>query len=236
MQRLKRIISIYNDLKEVFNLSISKQKQFYAILEIAKIISKTNPLVLIDLVKLLGRKYQYYHINKVIKFKNQEKIPDLEAKTVWFDEHIKITPEGLTLYKLKNKVQRKTPLKLNYDIILPWPWNRNRIVKCLCYIGKNRPAGEWKEDDNHKIEFWWPIGIGWVKTGNHSITAGIALGEGEITDYITYDISPVYEHVECDGLFFIRKDDKKVLSLVKDVEFAAIFEIGRLMKNLNVYT
>jgi hypothetical protein len=44
-----------------------------------------------------------------------------------------------------------------------------------------------------------------------------------------YDISGLYGYLECDGINFIRKEDKQILSPVINLEFAAIFEIGRLM-------
>lgn len=71
--------------------------------------------------------------------------------------------------------------------------------------------------------------VAWVYGGNHSITAGIVRGEGEIETPLVYDFSALYKHVKCDGRRFERKHDSKVLSRVKSVEWAGIFEIGRLL-------
>ena len=89
--------------------------------------------------------------------------------------------------------------------------------------------GSWRQDWNHDIEYWLPLGIGWVKGGNHSITSGIIQGEGTIIIEEVYDISAVYQHVICDGDTFRRQHDGSKIASVKNVEFAGIFEIGRLM-------
>ena len=44
-----------------------------------------------------------------------------------------------------------------------------------------------------------------------------------------YDLTPVYEHVECDGTSFLRRHDGQPLGPILSVPGAALFEIGRLM-------
>jgi sulfite reductase beta subunit-like hemoprotein len=78
------------------------------------------------------------------------------------------------------------------------------------------------------------MGIGWVHGGNHSIATGIVQGEGEITPDSVYDISEVYQYVYTDGEYYITKEDNGVISDVPNVEFAAIFEIGRLMNERSI--
>lgn len=66
-------------------------------------------------------------------------------------------------------------------------------------------------------------------SGHHSITAGIAKGEGELYPTSVYDISPIYDHVYTDGRYYYRTHDHSIISEVHFVECAAIFEIGRIM-------
>ncbi len=44
-----------------------------------------------------------------------------------------------------------------------------------------------------------------------------------------YDIRGLYEHVSCNGEHFIRTFDQRKISRVTSIEFAGIFEIGRMM-------
>lgn len=46
--------------------------------------------------------------------------------------------------------------------------------------------------------------------------------------------SAVYDYVDCDGVNYYRKEDGFIISPVKNAEIAAIFEIGRLMKENSI--
>jgi len=94
--------------------------------------------------------------------------------------------------------------------------------------------GKWHQDPNHAIELWLPLGIGWVIAGNHSLTVGILYATGTVKPEITYDISEVYDYVNCDGVEYKRLVDNSVISPVPDLEIAAMFEIGRLMHKHHV--
>jgi hypothetical protein len=74
-----------------------------------------------------------------------------------------------------------------------------------------------------------PFGIAWVGGGNHSIMTGIVRGEGQITTDLVYDLSELFSLVRFDGTSFIRLSDGEEIAFVKDFEFGAIFEIGRLI-------
>ena len=100
----------------------------------------------------------------------------------------------------------------------------------MALIGQGRRLKQWRQDDNnHHVELWLPMGIAWVYGGNHSISAGIIQGRGEIIPRHVYDISEVYDYVYCDGVNYYRKEDGSIISPVLNAEFAAIFEIGRIM-------
>jgi hypothetical protein len=44
-----------------------------------------------------------------------------------------------------------------------------------------------------------------------------------------YDLSALFPLVHCDGIAFRRTADNSVIAPVHEVEFAAIYEVGRLM-------
>ena len=83
------------------------------------------------------------------------------------------------------------------------------------------------------MDVWLPIGIAWVYGGNHSITVGIVQG-GELEPNYYSDISKVYKYIKCDGESFIDINSGRSLCEVKSPEFAAIFEIGRMMVDNNI--
>lgn len=128
------------------------------------------------------------------------------------------------------ELQTEHVISLNRDLVLPWSWKKSRLITSMALIGQGRRLKQWRQDDNnHHVELWLPMGIAWVYGGNHSISAGIIQGRGEIIPSHVYDISDVYDYVYCDGLNYYRKEDGRIISPVMNAELAAIFEIGRIM-------
>ena len=188
-----------------------------------------NPLL--DLVRLLGRNVQAEYLTNMLYITVDSKKPQINSSELLFDEFKQLATDGTDLRKLKQRIDIKKEMYLSRDLILPWPWKRGRLCNGMVSIGKGRANGVWKEDEtNHFIELWLPMGIGWVKNGNHSIAVGIIQGEGKIEVNEVYDISSVYDYVYCDGIKYYRKEDGCIISSVKNMDFAAIFEIGRLLK------
>ena len=224
--KIRKLPYAWKTFIEALNNTQSK-KQFSNTISMAKEIAQENPKALVDLVKLIGKPYQTKHISGVV-MKGYNEVENLDEYLVFFPKGSDYTWE---LYSLINEVKDyKRPLELKTDLILPWPWSKKRIRDTLCGIGKRRSWGEWQEDKlNHRVSFWLPMGIGWVKGGNHSISNGIINGEGVITQYKAYDISAMYEYVYCDGDYFYKVQDDSKLFPVQSLEFACIFEIGRIM-------
>jgi len=224
IQILKKIYSLFD-----FMHTASSQR-LNNILYVAKKISEENPQALPDFVKLLGRKLQSDYMCRVAFSENEPQVPILEPKLVWFDEFTELDSAGHRLYDLKKNMNTTRALNLATDIILPWPWNLNRVASCISGIGLGRPAGAWKQDPiNHNIEYWLPFGIGWVHGGNHSLMTGIVQGQGILTTDNVYDISDAFKYVEFNGRDFLRKSDGSKIQKAPELEFAAIFEVGRLM-------
>jgi len=120
-------------------------------------------------------------------------------------------------------------VRLASDVILPCPWDRNRTTSALANIGTGKKSGPWKEDVNHFLTLWLPWEIAFVNGGNHSITAGIIDGEGEIIPRYVYDMSGILDCVDCDGRFYRWRETGKAITKVTKPRIAAVFEIGRLI-------
>ena len=119
------------------------------------------------------------------------------------------------------------PLSLASDMVLPWPWNLSRYIDSVSYIGINKGM-PWKQDTlNHYVDLWLPWRIGFVHSGNHSITAGILAGEGTIIPDHVYDMSYLFTLIRTDGVHWFVNGQKA--EAVKSWRSAAVFEIGRLL-------
>lgn len=222
------------------NSSIDAVKHFNNIIDFAKsvideaenqnISSQTHPVI--DVIRLVGRKLQAEYMLNVIS--SNVRLPDIEPITLFFDEEEPISNDGKSLRDIKKKIKIDKKISLSRDLILPWPWERGRLIKCISRIGEGRSWGGWQQDSNHDVELWLPLGIAWVYGGNHSITTGIIQGSGEIKPKEVYDISDIYDYVYTDGKNYIRKHDESIISPVTNIEFAAIFEIGRIMKDKSI--
>lgn len=122
------------------------------------------------------------------------------------------------------------PLSLASDMVLPWPWSLSRYIDNVSFIGTHKGT-PWKQDKiNHYVDLWLPWRIGFVRGGNHSITAGILAGEGTLIPEHVYDMSYLFDLVHTDGVHWFVDGEKA--EVVKSGRSAAIFEIGRL---LNVF-
>lgn len=207
----------------------AQREEFASIMEIAHVIARKDPKALPALIKLIGRTSQARVMNKVLRHDQDAEDCEYEERNALFDPFAPITPGGRSLEDLKRMVPAPRPLKLGVDLVFPWPWERGRIINSLCELRPGGEWGEWRQDWNHTVILWLPLGVGWVCGGNHSITAGIIHAQGEITPEETYDISRVYKHVVCDGVEYKRAHDGTRIGLVPDLEMAAIFEIGRLI-------
>jgi hypothetical protein len=145
--------------------------------------------------------------------------------------------QGEYFDKLKRTNRRRTGIEvhLSRDLVLPWPWEPNRLVKSLTSIGLGRDWGPWKLDEqNHQVSVWLPWGLAFVGGGNHSITAGILGGVGKIKPTEVQDMSGIFRLVKCDGRHYTSIDGFTIIAEATNPHIAAIFEIGRLMRKHKV--
>lgn len=220
----------------MFNFRCDKKRKFEKAMGYAEAVLKTggdigNNHPLLDVVRLLGRTVQTQYLSHMLFSKEKRSdLPDITFDYLFFDRGKKLSIDGKMLYDIIERLENNDrEVILSKDLILPWPWDQDRAVSAIVNIGQDRKNGEWKQDPNHRIVLWLPIGIALVRGGNHSIAAGIIQGAGTIKPDEVSDISKIYDYVYCDGQNYIRKEDKQIISPVQHVEFAVIFEIGRLM-------
>lgn len=198
--------------------------------EINNINPERNPIF--DAIKLIGLRTQTKYItNLLYKVEEDERLPDISPSYFLFDDNM-IVDEGRNMYDLFDERQKEGyEAFFNIDLIYPWAWNTSRYLNSISNIGKGRAYGEWRQDDNHYIEMWLPMRTCFVYSGNHSITAGIIQNSRTVKPEKVYDISPIYDYLYTDGINYYRKNDDSIIAKVNDLEFAAIFEIGRFMKD-----
>lgn len=198
--------------------------------DMANGITENHPLL--DVVRILGRPLQTQYLTQILFTERlAQDVPAIDWRHFMFGIYDEITVDGKITLDLMEQIEDvEKEIILGRDLILPCPWDRARSINSLVNIGKNRIMGEWKQDFlNHDVTLWLPMGIAWVGGGNHSIAAGIIKSTGKIKPEYIYDIRKVYDYVYCDGKNYIRKDDGKIIAPVNNIEFAAIFEIGRIM-------
>jgi len=185
-----------------------------------------------EVINILARKVQSDYMVRLISVEDES---DMESLLdVFLQNGAVLTKDGKTFSDLVKRIEARNTANLSVDPVLPWPWKRQRLRHTITNIGKGR-HGAWKEDKmNHRLRLLLPMGIFAVSGGNHSITVGILQGTGSVSTELVEDISEVYDHVYCDGTYYIRKDDNETICEVTNFELAAIFEIGRLMREHSI--
>lgn len=227
--QLVQFSTILSFANNIINSSINTPENY------KKYYTQGNKHPIIDVIKLIGRNAQTKYLTSLLYHEDETNLDSIFAGSLFFDQQEFITTDYRRMEDFFINVENTKKLYLNNDLVLPWPWKRSRLISTVTNIGAERRWGEWKEDKmNHRVDLWLPMGIGWVYSGNHSIATGILQGSGIITPKNTYDISPVFNQVYTDGLYYYRKEDDNIISPVFDLEFAAIFEIGRLMTSYNI--
>ncbi len=204
--------------------------RFKRIMQFARDLAAMDPKGLPLLISALGRVVQSQAmLEPVLHYPKDTASSGFSPETLFFSEYDALDAQGRTFRDVAIESREMRELRFDHDIVIPSPWQPHRLQTALSKLRPHGGWGRWREDDNHQIELWEPIGIGWVHGGNHSITAGILTGSGTVKPNFGYDIAPVYDHVVCNGRAFRRKHDGAIISEVSSIEMAAIFEIGRLM-------
>src|SRR5665648_837373 len=116
---------------------------------------KEHPIF--DFIRILGRGLQSDYLKYVIYYDckgGEYEVPDLCWDTIGFEDNMKIVGvngESIDFYKLIKEIQCNKKLELSKDLILPWPWHRERLLSTIKNIGNGRLWGEWKQDYTNHI-------------------------------------------------------------------------------------
>ncbi|EBW7114479.1 hypothetical protein DQC29_21945 [Salmonella enterica subsp. enterica serovar Telelkebir] len=199
----------------------SEKNRFDHLLAVAE---KLSVKALPDLIRAIVRPVQSDLLLAVAE-EGTDARPDMTPPAFFFDGLIQVESYEKTKKGELNRADYS--LALASDMVLPWPWSLSRYIDNVSCIGthKGRP---WEQDEiNHYVDLWLPWRIGFVRGGNHSITAGILAGEGTVIPAHVYDMSYLFELVRTDGIHWFIGDKKA--ETVKSGRSAAVFEIGRLL-------
>lgn len=215
------------------NLSARRNKQieFENLMSFARRIEERNPSALVEYVRLLARPLQSELMLDPATKGERRDVPCVDTRNFFWEK------QGEYFDKLKRTKRRRTDIEvhLSHDVVLPWPWEPDRLVRSLTSIGPGRDWGLWKLDEqNHQVSVWLPWGLTFVGGGNHSITAGILGGAGKIKPTEVQDMSGIFQLVKCDGRNYTSTDGFTAIAEVTDPHVAAIFETGRLMRKHKV--
>lgn len=88
------------------------------------------------------------------------------------------------------------------------------------------PLGEFRQDDNHMVLYFYPLMIGSVG-GNHSIMQGILDGKGEIKPAEMYDISCLIPAVYFDGTNWVCTHSGDNIGTPRYPELGWVWEIAK---------
>lgn len=173
-KNIKKVEQRLNEIKKSNNKAQSK-KDFEQIMWLAtSILEKTNekyPVAsgcehpLVDLVRLVGRKLQTEYLTNLLYQENESDLPDLNYEKVLFNSECTLSKDGESLEDLIKEVSNEDEQRvmLGCDLILPWPWKTQRLIYSMARIGEGRVGKAWRQDRNHWIETWLPMGVSWVR-------------------------------------------------------------------------
>lgn len=229
----------------MFNTLFKKSlpNDFQNILRRADILAEQgNTEGLKDLIKLIMRPIQARHMLDAYKKDDKQAICEIGLDTsLGFRCFINAKVDGHFIHNRTLidwlhsddcKIKGNKPLlSLASDTILPTPWDPLSIIANLGQIGHNRLKGQFKQATKHSITYIYPLMIGLVNSGNHSIMQGILDGYGEITPSDVYDISCLLDAVYFDGTNWISHHGGEEIGKPPYVEFGWIWEIAKRYVN-----
>lgn len=122
-------------------------------------------------------------------------------------------------------------LELSKDIVLSTPWHLSSLTNTIGSIGQHRSQGMFRQGQNHVVIYQYPLMIGWVSGGNHSIMQGILQG-GALVPEEVHDISPLIGAVKFDEKQWICCHSGVPLGKPRYSEFGWCWEIARKIISL----
>lgn len=218
-----------HNIPDQFDLLMSRASQ---------LAERENVEGLRDLIKIILRPIQSHHIREayLIGAHNAPE-PLFWSDSLGIDRIIPGLDVGLIefvwsqrcLIKDKEKYPR---LNLASDIVLPTSWHPSSIVLNLGRIGPGLANGSFEQSTNHSVMLSYPLGIGWVANGNHSIVQAVIRGEGVIIPTEVHDLCELIKLIRFDGRVWKSAISGVELGVPRYPEFGWVWEIGRLISSI----
>jgi len=236
-------ISFFKKIFSKEKEEISDREKFEGAMCFARQVASQNKEDLYPIIRAFGKKIQYQRLADFIQiagingdYEEKIRLPDIDQQSLWIDTHDesfnRLYRDEFYSIIVKCEGRKSFKTSLIDDVVLPWPWRRVRLIQALKSIGDNREWGKWKYDQsNHDLCVWLPINIFFVHGGNHSLAAGILKNEGTLESRSCFDMAQAYQRIKTDGeYYYLLKDSEEVkLSKVRNLDFAIIYEIGRML-------
>lgn len=214
-------------------------KEFDAVMQTAaKLANRKNVEGLRDLQKIVLKPIQALHIRDAYLKPPHGGVESLFwNESLGIERHIPGLNQGLVDYVWSPKclVRDKSvypELRLSSDIVLPTSWHPTSIVQNLGRIGKGLSNGEFKQSTNHSVMYSYPLGIGWVANGNHSIIQAVLRGEGTVVPTEIHDMTDLLDLIMFDGSVWRSRDTGSVLGSPRYKEFGWVWEVGRMISTV----
>ncbi|MEH6989618.1 DUF6710 family protein [Cytobacillus firmus] len=222
--------------KKKRNINEDSLKYFKSIMAVAiSLLKNDSPIRLYDLIYALGKPYQFEVINQCIKDKPLSKDKAFAFEHLFLKNanekylFTKLDESGMFINYTNSRTM--TTIHPSSSLIFSFPWNLNRLCDAFKDVGE-KVGNKWEHDPlNHRVVHFYPLNIGYVTNGNHSTVMNIINNEAPMNITEELDLAPVYDEIYTDGQYFRRIHDDIIVDEVTSVEFAAIFEIGRLILN-----
>lgn len=210
-------------------------------------ILRADPTLHPSLVRLIGQPVQtrYLTFSVTMRKEHRASFPWLAGAELLFGQSLRpderpfarfpwLSPDDDDL-SLKSDDQSVT-VSLASDIILPWPWEPDRLSSAIGLIGTGREDGPWTFHPlNHKVLALWPLRVALVHGGNHSITAGILAREGSLPADLV-DVTPWLKRFSSRGYTFYDRTARRNATKQPSLWWALLWELGRVIvqEGLNV--
>jgi hypothetical protein len=231
-------LSIFN-IKKRKKMNPRAVRFFHAMDAVEKVIAE-NKRQLPAMVRLLMRPVAAEFARHALFHERHHDKVFFELDKFFFNTMRPISQNGCNLWDMPGfrdspgDPSKQYRLDLTRDVVLPQPWDKEKLTKNVADVGSHGLNGKFLADHNHKVHFLLPFGLAWAEGGNHSIAAGLCDGFGSIVTNEIFDLSVAYPHVTYDGTSFVRKHDGAVLNRPKREEAGLLFEIGRRMLKTGV--
>ncbi|MDD2269194.1 MAG: hypothetical protein PHY15_06540 [Eubacteriales bacterium] len=118
---------------------------------------------------------------------------------------------------------------LSKNKVVSYPWHIDRYFNAFLIIAQE----DFRYDElNHMISYYPQLNLYVAYNGLHSISAGVLSQNGTLPCNEVYDLTKMFENIHTeDGLQWVHTDGF-VVGEIPDFRFALIFEISRLLREL----